>query len=101
MTGADLGRFALIVALGFLAFLTFLYAGTIVGLMWLESSRCNCLHLPVGLYVLALLWILFIASMISEGVDLLPSTFQKWVDEHRNSLIIALIFIFVIFLILL
>jgi ABC-type multidrug transport system fused ATPase/permease subunit len=42
MTAADVARFALIVALGFFAFVTFVFAATIVGLMWLESSRCNC-----------------------------------------------------------
>jgi hypothetical protein len=42
MEPADIARMALIVTLGFLAFITFLIAGTIVGLMWLESSHCNC-----------------------------------------------------------
>lgn len=104
MTGADVGRFVLLIALGIFAFLAFLYAGTIVGLMWLESSYCNCLYFPVGLYVLALLAILVIATMISEAIDM-PVIVQGWVDKQKpaelqEAFIIGLIFIVVMILIL-
>jgi hypothetical protein len=104
MTGADVGRFVLLIALGMFAFLAFLYAGTIVGLMWLESSYCNCLYFPVGLYVLALLAILAIATMISEAIDM-PMIVQGWVDRQKHAelqeaFIIALIFIVIMILIL-
>jgi hypothetical protein len=101
MTAADVARFALIVALGFFAFVTFIFAATIVGLMWLESSRCNCWHLPVGLYVLALLGIFFLVSIIREAVDAQP-VFEGWIENqtYREILIIVLIFLLVILLIL-
>lgn len=99
MTAADVGRFALIITLGFLAFLTFIFAATIIGSMWLEASYCKCLHLPVGLYVLAIIAVLFIVSIILEIVD-------KWgilvcfVEDHREAFAITLIFIIVIIIIL-
>ena len=100
MATADIARLALIFTLGILALITFLIAGTIVGLMWLESSRCNCVHFPVGLYVLGLLGILFIASLISESLDA-PPVFEGWLENQREALIIALIFLFVVILLIL
>jgi len=41
MTSADFLRFVIIVSLGVLAFITFLVAGTMIGLMWLESWSCG------------------------------------------------------------
>jgi hypothetical protein len=99
MEPADIARMALIVTLGFLAFITFLIAGTIVGLMWLESSNCNCIHFPVGLYVLALLGILLLASMISESLDA-PPVFEGWLNNQREALIVALIFLFAVILLI-
>jgi hypothetical protein len=99
MEPADIARMALIVTLGFLAFITFLIAGTIVGLMWLESSHCNCIHFPVGLYVLALLGILLLASMISESLDA-PPVFEDWLNNQREALIVALIFLFAVILLI-
>jgi hypothetical protein len=99
MKAADVGRFALIIGLGFLAFITFIFAGTIIGSMWLEVSSCNCIHLPVGLYVLAIIAILFIVSLIVELVD-------YWyfiicvLERNREATIIAVIFIVAIILIL-
>lgn len=95
----DVARFALIIALGFLAFLIFLTAGTILGLMWVESSYCNCVHYPIGLYVLGLLGILFIASMIGESVDA-PPVFEEWAKNQREALIAAVIFLIVVILLL-
>jgi hypothetical protein len=69
--------------------------------MWLESSRCNCWHLPVGLYVLGLLGIFFLVSIIRESLDVQP-VFEGWIENQsqREALIIVLIFFLVIFLIL-
>ena len=104
MSGADVGRYFLVIALGIFAFLTFLYAGTIVGLMWLESSYCNCLYFPVGLYILALLAILLIVTMISEAIDA-PLIVQEWINKQKpaelqEASIIGLIFLVVMILIL-
>lgn len=101
MTAADVGRFILIVTLGFLALVAFVISATIVGSMWLEGSRCECLYLPVGIYILAILAILFISSIIWEIVD-------EWsrlvgiVENNREAAIIVLIFnIFIILVLIL
>ncbi len=99
MTAADVGRFVLIIALGFLAFVTFLFATTIVGSMWLEASRCKCLHLPVGLYVLGLIGILLTASIIVESFDAQPYI-ETLLKKQRDVVIAAVIFVIVIILIL-
>jgi len=99
MTAADIGRFALIAVLGILAFIVFLFAGTLVGVMWLEASRCNCIHLPAGLYVLGLLGIFFVSSLIAEALDIQP-IFENWVENQREALIVLTIFLFFIILIL-
>lgn len=99
MTAADIGRFALIIGLGFLAFVAFLFAGTLVGSMWLETSRCNCIHLPVGLYVLALLGIFLLSSIISESLDIQP-IFEDLIENQRQLLILIAIFVFFMILIL-
>jgi hypothetical protein len=99
MTGADVARFALIIALGFFAFLTFIFASTVVGLMWLESSQCKCWELPVGIYVLALIGILFLISITSEIIDAWPEL--EWlVDHRRDAVIVTVIFLIIIILIL-
>ena len=100
MTAEDIGRFALITVLGILAFVVFLFAGTLVGVMWLEASRCNCIHLPAGLYVLALLGIFFVSSLIAEALDVQP-IFENWAENQREALIVITIFLFFIILILL
>jgi hypothetical protein len=100
MTATDVGRFVLIAGLGFLAFVAFLFAGTLVGSMWLETSRCNCIHLPVGLYVLALLGIFFVSSIIAEALDIQP-IFEGWLENQRQTLIVITIFVFLVILILL
>jgi hypothetical protein len=100
MTAADVGRFALIVLLGFLAFLIFLLAGTILALMWLDSSRCNCYHLPAGIYVLAAVGLLIFGSMISEAIEHIQEVFEGWLKNYREALILILIFVLIILLIL-
>lgn len=100
MTASDVVRYVSIIALGFLGFLTFIYAATIVGLMWVESGHCNCWQLPVGLYVLALIGILFIVALISEGIDAQPDV--EWLlANRREAVVIALITLLIIILILL
>lgn len=102
MTLADVARFALIVALGLLALITFLIAGTIVGLMWVEGSDCDCVRYPVGLYVMGLLGILLLASLISEGADVrVTETFEGWFKNQREALIVGGIFLIAIILLLL
>ncbi len=97
MNLTDVGRFGLIVALGLLALVTFLIAGTIVGLMWVESSDCNCVHYPIGLYVLGLLGILLLASIIGEIFDATTrSWFEEWAENRREVLVAAGIFLIVL-----
>jgi hypothetical protein len=101
MTVTDVARFALIIALGLLALVTFLIAGTIVGLMWVDGSDCNCVHYPVGLYVLGLFGILLLVSMIAEGFDAsTASVFEKWAENQRENLIAGVIFLIVVILLL-
>lgn len=99
MTAADVARFALIIGLGVLAFITFIVAATIVGLMWVESSHCNCVHYPVGLYVLGLIGIFIIASLINESLYVQP-VFEDWLKNQREALIVSLIFLLVVILII-
>ncbi|MGB0084534.1 MAG: hypothetical protein WBP94_04060 [Rhodomicrobiaceae bacterium] len=99
MTVNDVARFALIIVVGILAFITFIVASTIVGLMWAEASRCNCANYPVGLYVLGLLGIFFIASIISESLDIQP-VFEDWMENQREAVIVAAIFLIVVLLII-
>ena len=101
MTVTDVARFALLVALGLLALVTFLIAGTIVGLMWVDSSDCNCVHYPIGLYVLGLFGILLLASLIGEAFDATTaSAFENWAENYREALVAAAIFLIVVILLL-
>ncbi len=86
MTSADFMRFVIIVSLGVVAFITFLVAGTIVGLMWLESWSCgSCKQYPVGLYILGLLGILFIISISMEASEA-PEACSPWFSENWGVL---------------
>ena len=101
MTVTDVARFALIIALGLLALVTFLIAGTIVGLMWADGIQCNCLHYPIGLYVLGLFGLLLLASLIGEAFDAsTTSVFENWAENQREALVAGAIFLIVIFLLL-
>jgi hypothetical protein len=89
MTAADFLRFVIIVSLGVLAFITFLVAGTIIGLMWLDSWSCgDCKQYPVGIYILALLGILYLISIGMEASDA-PEPWEKWIKANKNTLIIG------------
>ena len=101
MTVTDVARFALLVALGLLALVTFLIAGTIVGLMWVDSSDCNCVHYPIGLYVLGLFGILLLASLIGEAFDAsTTAALENWAENYREAVVAAAIFIIVVILLL-
>ena len=89
MTSADCMRFVIIVSLGVLAFVTFLVAGTIIGLMWLDSWRCgSCKETPVGIYILGLLGILFLVSIAMEASDA-PEAWQDWIKKNWMTLVIV------------
>lgn len=94
MTAADIGRFILIVGLGALSFITFLFAGTIVVLMAVLSSGCNCFtYFPVGLAVLGLLGLIFLIDMIID-ITSAPSILQAWYkgdERHKQRLILLAI----------
>lgn len=100
MTAAQLVQFLIILGLGILAFLTFLVAGTILGLMIVEDSGCSyCLSYPVGLFVLGLLWLLLLISFIRELADS-PVFDSTWIKNNQEVIVIALL-IFIVLLILL
>ncbi len=68
MTSADLMRFFIIVGLGVLSFITFLVAGTLIGLMWLDSWSCgNCARYPAGIYILGVLGLLLLSTIGGEA----------------------------------
>jgi hypothetical protein len=91
MTAADFLRFVIIVSLGVLAFITFLVAGTIIVLMWLDSFRCGtCSPHPAGMYILALLGVLLAASLGMEASEA-PAHWGPWIRKNRDTLIIGAI----------
>ena len=91
MTSADLMRFVIIVSLGVLAFVTFLVAGTIIGLMWLDSWSCGaCKQYPVGIYILGLLGILFLVSIAMEASDA-PEAWEAWIKKNWMTLAIVIV----------
>lgn len=94
MTAADFLRFVIIVSLGVLGLITFLVAGTIVGLMWLDSWSCGvCREYPAGIYILGLLGILFIISIgveASEAPELVSGTCWPWLKKNRAPLVMSL-----------
>ena len=91
MTSADFMRFVIIVSLGVLAFVTFLVAGTIIGLMWLDSWRCGaCKEFPVGLYILGLLGLLFLVSIAIEASEA-PEAWEGWIKNNWMTLVIVIV----------
>jgi hypothetical protein len=89
MTSADFMRFIIIISLGVVSFITFLVAGTIVGLMWLDSFTCvTCKKYPVGIYILGLLGILYLISIGIEASEA-PEPWQKWVKANWMTLAVA------------
>jgi len=89
MTSADFLRFVIIVSLGVLAFITFLVAGTIIGLMWLDTWSCGtCKQYPVGLYILGLLGILYIISISVEASEA-PEAWHPWIKKNYVTIAVA------------
>ncbi len=89
MTSADFLRFVIILSLGILAFITFLVAGTIIGLMWLDSWSCGeCKQYPVGIYILSLLGVLYLISIGMEVSDA-PEPWEKWIRANLNTVVIG------------
>ena len=67
--------------------------------MWLDSSDCNCLHYPIGIYVLGLLGILLFVSLIVEIFDATTtSVFEDWAENRREALVAGVIFLIVLIL---
>jgi hypothetical protein len=68
MLAARIFRYIIIVNLGILAAITFLVAGTLVGLTWFDSWRCgSCLTVPAGIYILAIFGLLLLGKMAFEA----------------------------------
>ena len=99
MTAAQIIHFFIVVGLGILAFLTFIVAGTILGLMIVEDMGCDCVQYPVGLYVLGLLGLLMLIGVVLEIVEG-PFFTAKWINDNLQQLIIALLILFALLLIL-
>jgi hypothetical protein len=99
MTSADIMRFVIIISLGVLGFITFLVAGTIIGLMWLDSWNCGqCKQYPVGLYILGLLGILFVISIGVEASEA-PEPWQKWIENNWVTLVVVIASIITFFVV--
>ncbi len=83
-----------------LAIVTFLVAGTIIGLMIVENGcdRGYCMGSPVGVWVLGLLGVLFVKSMVEEWAEI-PVVAKTWYKTNQTnvliSAIIILVFIFI------
>ncbi len=91
MTSADFMRFVIMISLGVLAFITFLVAGTLIGLMWLESWSCGaCKQYPVGLYILGLIGIFFLVSIGMEASEA-PEPWEKWITVNWMTLVIIVV----------
>ena len=99
MTAAHLVHYFILIGLGILAFITFLVAGTILGLMIYEDSRCACIQYPIGLYVLGFFWLLLLIGVIWELVES-PIWTTKWVADNREALILGLLVFLALLLIL-
>ncbi len=81
MTSADLMRFFIIAGLGVLSFVTFLVAGTLIGLMWLDSWNCGlCARYPAGIYILGVLGLLLLSSMGGEASE----ASERW-EKHAPA----------------
>lgn len=99
MTITDAARFLVITILGLLGVVTFLVAGTIVGLMIVEDAECRrCVTTPVGAWVMALLGALFIKEMVDEW-SAIPPAAKEWYKANQTNVLISGIIIVVFILI--
>jgi hypothetical protein len=97
MTTAQIIHFLIAIGLGILAFLTFIVAMTILGLMLVED--CYCVQYPIGIYVLGILGILLLASLISELIEA-PLFSSDWIISNRQALILAILILLTIIIVL-
>lgn len=97
MTTAQILHFLIAIGLGILAFLTFIVAMTILGLMLVED--CYCVQYPIGIYVLGILGILLIASLISALIEA-PLFSAAWLTANRQALIVAILILLAIIFVL-
>lgn len=89
MTVAIVLRFFVIVGLGVLAVVTFLVAGTIIGLMIFDDARCgHCDSYPVGLWALGALGLLFAYSMVHVAIEQLPMKVSAWYPQNKETLVL-------------
>jgi hypothetical protein len=89
MTSADFMRFMIIIMLGIMAFVTFLVTGTILGLMWLDTWSCaRCHRYPVGLYILAIMAVLYFISLAYEIADA-PFFWSKWIKANWVTIVVV------------
>jgi hypothetical protein len=99
MTAAQVVHFLIVIGLGILAFITFVVAGTILGLMIVEDSGC-CVQYPIGLYVIGVLGILLLISLIRALVLESPVFEAAWLRNNQEALIVALIILIALIVIL-
>jgi hypothetical protein len=99
MTAAHLVQYLILLLLGILAFITFLVAGTILGLMIYEDSRCFCLQYPIGLWVLGFLGLLLLIGLVIELINS-PVFAIEWLNNNREALIVAGLILLALILIL-
>jgi endonuclease/exonuclease/phosphatase (EEP) superfamily protein YafD len=97
MTTAQILHFLIAIGLGILAFLTFIVAMTILGLMLVED--CYCVQYPIGIYVLGILGILLLASLIMELIEA-PLFSADWLTTNRQALILAILILLAIIFVL-
>jgi hypothetical protein len=100
MTAAQLLHFLIVIGLGILAFITFIVAATILGLMVVEDSGCACVQYPIGLYVLGILGLLMLISLIRALVLESPIFSADWLSKNREALIVGLIILVALIIIL-
>jgi hypothetical protein len=99
MTAAQLIHFLIVIGLGILAFLTFVVAATILGLMIVEDMACNCVQYPVGIFVLGFLGLLLLIGLIRELIDS-PIFVASWITSNQEAIIIALLVLLALIIVL-
>ena len=64
-----------------------------------EDSRCFCIQYPIGLYVLGFFWLLLLIGLVLELIES-PIFTIKWITDHREALILALLILLALIIIL-
>lgn len=101
MTLADIARFAVIIALGILAFIVFLIAGTLIGLMYVDPEGCRCVYPfpPVGLYTLGVAGALLLLSMARAAAIEAPPKLKAWGLNNTAAIATGVISLVVLLLV--